>query len=301
MNKSSLPALARLIYADWDEAPEAMAFEDSWKGILEGSATLLEALRADHDRARADPASLPDAYWLQALALFVRLPAIVNVVLNWKICLEQGLPLHPTTYFEVDEDSRGRVSHPEADCRAAAAAFVDSIALARALVRLDPAAPGLATALLEAVDPIVHGFVFTSKPDKYTWRACDPDRILGLAARVETGMPGAGLLVGAAHGSLIPGFVLAETLGWELWFLRFSMFKRNDREPIVSDSDRRFLTAWRDRPVLLFDEDVAKGRTMEIFSRTLAPLFSAARTASVIRHGLSGFRPDFCGLEWYDR
>lgn len=328
MTRESLPRLARLIWADWDEPPEATSFEGPWGEILDRSIELLESVGDRADAVLADPASADAGFRRDALDLFVRAPAIINVVLNWKICLEQGLPLHPTRYFEVNESTRNSVVWPAERVEEAALVFSTSIRVARALMRLDPVAIEEIRSLRARIDPTILNFVFTSVPDKYTWRASEPAKILALASRIEKAGdfykgPGAahlamlargsvagphgllvdppgGLVVGAAHGSLVPGLILAETLGWRLWFLRFSMFKRNDREPVISDSDLAKLAPFRGSPVLLFDEDVAKGTTLRIFTEKLRPLFDDARSASVIRHGLASFRPDFSGMQWYD-
>ena len=49
---------------------------------------------------------MPAAFWGQCMELYLVTPALVNVALNYKICVEQGLPLHPTHYFEVNDLNR---------------------------------------------------------------------------------------------------------------------------------------------------------------------------------------------------
>ncbi len=328
MTRESLPRLARLIWAEWDEAPKALSFEAPWGEVLDQSIELLEKVGSRAEAVLADPPSADADFRRYALDLFVRAPAIINVVLNWKICLEQGLPLHPTRYFEVNETTRNTVSWPREQVEEAVTVFSTSIRVARALMRLDPVAIEEIRSLRGGIDPKVLDFVFTSVPDKYTWRGSEPAKILSLASKIEkdgefykgpgeghvarlagrsfagpSGLvvdPPGGLVVGAAHGSLVPGLILAETLGWKLWFIRFSMFKRNDREPVISESDVRKLAPFRQSPTLIFDEDVAKGTTLRIFTEKLFPLFENPRSASVIRHGLAAFRPDFSGIQWFD-
>ena len=303
MGSIDLPRLAKLVFADWDEAPEAMAFEKPWDAILADTAGLSSRLGERADEAIAEPAAMPAAYWRDSIELFVRIPAIINVVLNWKICVEQGLPLHPTLYFEVNDLTRNAFEHPVELRKRAHAAYLESMAVARCLMRLDAQAPERIASLSGMVDPEILGHVFTSRPDKYTWRGSDPSKVLKLASRIK----GSGaasdhpaLVLGAAHGSILSALVLAETLGCDLYFLRFSMFKRNDSSPIISEADVGELARWKSEPVILFDEDVAKGTTLTIFSEKVSPLFVGARTAAVIRHGLASFRPDFIGFDWYD-
>jgi hypothetical protein len=78
------------------------------------------------------------------------------------------------------------------------------------------------------------------------------------------------------------------------------MFKRHDEAPILSLADLAWLSAWEKSPALLFDEDVAGGRTLGLFTERLSPLFREARTACVIRHAGAAFRPDFTAKVWYD-
>ncbi|HUX36331.1 MAG TPA: hypothetical protein VMV44_00395 [Rectinemataceae bacterium] len=328
MTREELPRLARLLWSEWDEAPAAMSFEAPWGEVLDRSIELLDRVGSRSEAILAEPASADEGFRRDALDLFVRAPAIINVVLNWKICLEQGLPLHPTHYFEVNDRTRNSVAWPADLVAEAVKVFSTSIRVARALMRLDPVAVDEIRSLRAGIDPAVLDFVFTSVPDKYTWRASEPAKILALASRIEkdrdfykgpglghvarlegrsvpgpTGLvvdPPGGLVVGAAHGSLVPGLILAETLGWKLWYIRFSMFKRNDREPVISESDIAKLAPFRISPVLIFDEDVAKGTTLRLFTEKLFPLFDNRRSASVLRHGLASFRPDFSGVQWYD-
>jgi hypoxanthine phosphoribosyltransferase len=108
------------------------------------------------------------------------------------------------------------------------------------------------------------------------------------------------LIVGAAHGSLMSANLLAGYLSCELYFIRYSVFKRKDTEPIVSERDIEFLRRFSDRPVVLFDEDVAGGGTLAAFSARLSPLFSHVSTASVLCCAYSPFRPDYTARFWYD-
>jgi hypothetical protein len=85
-----------------------------------------------------------------------------------------------------------------------------------------------------------------------------------------------------------------------LYFIRFSIFKRNDAAPVIGASDIAHLAHYRFGPVLLFDEDIAKGTTMTLFTDALRPHFEVAHTAGVLRNGYAGFVPDSVGRVWYD-
>jgi len=291
--------LDRLIYADWETPPEAMTFEAPLGELLERLGGLLPGILAGAPAALAEPAAAPAEFWDQCLSLYLVTPALVNIALNYKICVEQGLPLHPTHYFEVSERTRFKKHYPAAQVAGANQLFLDAIAAARAVYALDPAAPAILERFRRELPPKLPGFIYASKQDKYTWRASDPRKIHSLAAAVAKAMKPA-IIVGAAHGSIMSGLLFANLLQAPLYFIRFSMFKRNDTAPIIAPSDLAFLAAFRAGPALLFDEDVAKGTTLTRFGETLRPLFLESRTGSVLRHSLSPCWPDFIGYAWND-
>lgn len=285
------------LFGPWDEPPAAMDFELPYGEIVGHAAELVSSLRREGQSAMASQAA--------ALELFVMTPAIINVILNYSVCVQFGLPLHPTEYFEVDAQRPSgpdRMDYGE-DMRQAAMKLLDrAIGLARAAYRLDASFGQLAARFRVDLPPGIVGFVYTSRPDKYTWRAADPEKVRALSASIlKVGRPQ--LAVGAAHGSIMAGLLLAEYLSCELWFVRFSMFKRNDREPVVSELDRaRMLERGGNdgSGIVLFDEDSASGTTMRIMADSLRRIVPRARTAAVIRHQSASFRPDHVGKVWWD-
>ena len=291
--------LHRLIYADWDNPPEAMAFEAPLGELLGRMRALLPGILAGKDAALADPAAAPPPFWDACLALYLVTPALVNVALNYKICVEQGLPLHPTHYFEVSERTRFQKHYPPDQVERANDHFQAAIAAARAVYALDPEAGAIVDRFGAAMPALLNRFIYASTKDKYTWRASNPRRILSLAEQVTRALRPA-VVVGAAHGSIMSGLVFANLLDCPLYFIRFSMFKRNDTQPIIAPSDRAYLARFSSGPALLFDEDVAKGTTLTRFDRALKPLFQISHTASVLRHALSPCVPDFTGHAWSD-
>jgi len=282
--------------ADWADPPAVMAFEAPYGSILEDIGLLVAELRrAESDAPPENQERLADA----AARLYVRVPALINVVLNYKICVEHGLPLHPTVYYELTEARKYRMDHPIEVLEGANRLFRQSIELSRAAYRLDPAWEEAAAAFKANLPPEIAGFVYTGGLDKYTWRASEPERIRALARRIEAEYAPE-LIVAAAHGSIIPGLLLAEFLGQPLYFVRFSMFKRRDEAPILSLSDEAWLAAWREARVLAFDEDVAKGTTLSLFTQSMKRLFPGTKSACVIRHAGSSIRPDFSACVWWD-
>lgn len=273
----------------WDEPPDAMEFNLPYAALLESVAALAELIRAHPDDDMADSAA----------RLYARVPGIVNVMLNHKICVEHGLPLHPTVYYELKEARRYRIDHDLGEIDKANRLFLASIDLARAALRLDPDIRARTDAFIGLLPAPVRGFVFTGIRDKYTWRGSDPALLERLAATLKREWE-PDLVIAAAHGSIGAGLLLAELLEKPLYFIRFSMFKRNDEEPIVGFSDDAWLYSYRTGRVLLYDEDVAGGRTLTLFTEKLAPLFSETRTACSIRHAGSSIKPDFSARVWWD-
>jgi hypothetical protein len=275
---------------DWDEAPVAMDLEEDYASILANLAQAVSALRKCASESAAEEL---------ALRVLFRAPALVNVILNYKICAEHGLPLHPTVYFELAEARRYRLPYPIEELERANRLYRVSIELARAACRLEPELPSLLEAFKAELPPEILSFIYTSRRDKYTWRATEPSILRRLAAAVSRAQRPE-LIVAAAHGSIMPGLIFAELMGCPLYFVRFSMFKRSDEEPILSIADEAWLAQWAGSLVLLFDEDVAKGETLTRFSARLGPLFKESKTAASIRHAGASIRPDFVGKTWYD-
>jgi hypothetical protein len=276
-----------------------MAFEAPYEEILRRVQELLPGVLAGKEEALASPATMPSHYWDDCISLYLRAPALVNIALNFKVCVEQGLPLHPTYYFEIGEAERFRAKYPDHMIEHTNEFFRASVAMARAIYALEPDAPTQLDAFIRDLPEVISGFIYTSTKDKYTWRASNPAKIQDLADYILKHVTPR-LIVGAAHGSILSGLVLANMLNAPLYFIRFSMFKRNDTAPIIAPSDHAFLADYQEGPVLLFDEDVAKGTTLTKFSEVLQPYFQESYTASVLRHALSPCKPDFVGRSWHD-
>jgi hypothetical protein len=282
---------------NWDEPPEEMALESTYAAILADTRTLVAELRSGISTAKDSAAE--STLCAKARRLYLRVPALVNVALNYKICAEHGLPLHPTVYYELAEAKRYDIVHSLAKIELANRLYRSSIELGRSAYRLDPDFETQVEAFSISLPEEIGAFVYTGGIDTYSWRASEPDKLRALADKVRaTYTPD--LLVAAAHGAIMPSLLLAEYLGLPLYFIRFSMFKRKDESPIVSLSDEVWLSSWGKKAALLFDEDVAKGTTLELFTRRLSPLFTKAKSACSIRHAGSTFAPDFVARYWWD-
>ncbi len=283
------------LYCDWDEAPPFMDFELTYGQAIERCADLVEGILAFGPLGEKNPAA-----WQLAAQLFVSAPALVNVALNYRICVDFGLELHPTRYFELNAgDARG-TAYGRMETEAAEVLFASSISLARAAYRLSPVFRAQASAFRKSLPGTLADFVYTSRADKYTWRAADPAKVRALAISVmKHGRPK--LALGAAHGSIMAGLLLSEMLCCRLWFVRFSMFKRQDKAPVISVRDEEFIKSFGNgSSLLVFDEDSASGDTLSIMTERIRMLAPELRSAAVIRHATSTFRPDYVGRTWWE-
>lgn len=287
------------LFCDWDEPPDAMEFQLPYAGAILACADHVDALNASMPSSGYAGFNDP-ALWTRALELYVTVPAIVNVALNYSVCVQFGLPLHPTVYFEVDPSAPHTISYGQETETFAFNLLARAIRLARAAYRIDPGFRSMAAEYLRSLPQGLGDFMYTSIMDKYTWRAAEPAKIHSLAKSIIKRSPPR-LVVGAAHGSIMAGLFLAELLSCELWFLRFSMFKRNDREPVVSRLDDAYIRSFGDGPhIIVFDEDSASGTTLSILVERLKRIAPNARAAVVIRHLSSTIQPDHVGKTWWD-
>jgi hypothetical protein len=279
---------------DWAEPPVEMAFEASYGSILDEAAALVSSLSSSPRPPGEDAADCA-----KALRLYVLVPALVNVMLNYKICVEHGLPLHPTVYYELAEARRYKMDHPIAELDRANRLFLASIDLARAAYRLETDFEARASVFKKRLPEELSRFIYTGGQDRYSWRGAEPDKLRALSGKIKVAYSPS-LLVAAAHGAIMPALLLAEYLELPLYFIRFSMFKRRDEAPILSVFDEVWLSSWKEKSVILFDEDVAKGTTLELFTQRLAPLFSESRSACAIKHAGASFSPDYVARFWWD-
>ncbi len=288
---------ALLNSADWAEAPADMDFNCSYWELIRDIDSGMDrfAFISDYPEAVRDAQEPLEL----ATSLYLRSPGLVNVMLNYKICVEHDLPLHPTVYYELKEARKYRVDHGLPAIDAANRLYLRSIDLARSVYRLDPGFHDKAQAFLRALPHELESFVYTGIRDRYTWRGSEPALLRRLARDVsEHFRPD--ILIAAAHGAIMPALLLAEYLDIPLYFIRFSMFKRHDEEPILGFSDKAWLSTWSKGRALLYDEDVAGGDTLSRFARQLSPHFAESRTACSIRHAGASIRPDFIARTWWD-
>jgi hypothetical protein len=284
--------------ADWTIPPSEMELTATYGALLGDIATLVSDLSVN-----AASSAQPSDDWRpnleKAISLYTKCPGIVNVMLNYKICVEHDLPLHPTVYYELKEARKYRIDYGLPVVVKANQLYLHSIDLARSALRLNTEFAERAASFLAELPSELRSFVYTGIRDSYTWRGSDPRLLFRLAEKISSEYS-PDIIVAAAHGSIMPALLLAEIMNLPLYFIRFSMFKRADEEPIVTFSDEAWLYTYKEKSALLFDEDVAGGRTLTIFSERLRPFFAYTKTACSIRHAGAAIKPDFCAKVWWD-
>lgn len=293
-------SLARILrWADWENPPQHMEFEQPFGALIKELSGNIDAFMGTAPKIEAPDQEQMDVLLDRAIRIYVQTPALVNVMLNYKICVEHGLPLHPTVYYELREAKKYQIRHSLGEIQHANELFWKSITLARLCISLSPDASPALQDFAAHLPNALETFVYSGVRDKYTWMGSNPELLESLAKKMLNACQPR-LLVAAAHGSIMPGLLLADLLNLPSYFIRFSMFKRFDEEPIVSLSDLAWLFDYRDKEVVLYDEDVAGGRTLELFTQRLSSLFRKVYTACSIRHAGASIRPDFCGRTWWD-
>lgn len=280
------------LVADYAETPAELAFELRYSDLLG------EVQRSAQACLEAEKGDLT---WQEhALRLYIMTQAMPSVLLNYKICIDFGLPLHPTQYIDFARAEKKPDAYRPERREAAYELFVESIDIAQSVYRLDPICPQRVSGLKRRIPEFLFDFLYTNTPDKYTWRASDPESVALLAERIRAAGIAPAVVIGAAHGSIRPALLLSTLLGCEAFFVRFSMFKRSDGEPILSPADEAHLGRFAKKTVLLFDEDVAKGKTLRGFAERMGGMFREVHTAAVLRHYLAPYTPDFVGETHYD-
>lgn len=289
--------IEKYLCEDWDRPPEKMEFSMRFDRLVrELHASLEQVVQIkDHPESAKDPVFCQHLSKIHLLA-----PALPNVTLNYKICIEFGLPVDPVRYIDFDCTEKKTGTYSRREQGEARQLFREALFAARLAYLLSPNGLPAIDHFYKHLPPGTREAEFTSKKDGYTWKASDPEKINALARKIEEKIGRPDLIIGVAHGSIGPGMILANLLGSEMHLIRRSSFMRKDSRPIVSSSDETLFARHRTGKVLFFDEDVTEGFTFKGCTETLSPYFDCAYSAAVIRHRLAPFRPDFVGKEFSD-
>jgi hypothetical protein len=184
------------VRADFWEPPAELAFESRFGDLLKDAELTAQFC--------LDPRAPRDELVHAATQLYIRLQAIPSVLLNYKICIDFGLPLHPTQYIDFVRFEKNPDAYLPSTRKVAQELFVESIDIVRSAYRLKPICPMRLAGLRARMPEFLTGFLYTNTPDKYTWRASEPLAVRALAEKVRKAGFAPDLIVGAAHGSVSP-------------------------------------------------------------------------------------------------
>ena len=274
--------LHRLIYADWEAPPEAMAFEAPLGELLEKIRRSCRASSAGWRRPWRSPRGCRRPTGTTAWPSLAT-PAMVNVALNYKICVEQGLPLHPTHYFEVSERTRFKENTPATVAEANQCFWTPSPPPGRsrpgprrARICWRPTTGNCRRASTGSSTPASRISIPGAPPTPE-----DP----------QPGRPGGQGHAAGHHRRRRPRLdhvrpgVRQPDAGAPLLHPLLHV-QAQDTAPIVADSDRAFLGAYAAGPPCCSTRTWPRAHPHRVQGRA-RPLFQASSTASVLRHSLS--------------
>ncbi len=289
--------IEKYLCANWDEPPEEMGFVLKFSDlVIQLRHSLEEIITCVHD------SKMEKSLYLCELAkkIYLLAPALPRVALNYKICMDFGLPFDLTQSVDFDTVIKDSERYNPREKEQASLLFREAISTARLAYMLSPDSLLALSMFSSHLPKTLREAEFANRKDASTWMASNPEHIKSLAEEMDQKINRPDLIVGVANGSICPGLLLSNLLGCDLYFVRFSFFKKENIQPIISDQDKRFFSQYYGK-VVLFDEDVATGQTLRKFTSALSPLFQQSSSAAVLRFYLASFQPDFVGKTLYDQ
>lgn len=137
----------------------------------------------------------------------------------------------------------------------------------------------------EGNEALLHQSV-KQEADFSTWRATDPDKSFSTAQRLKHQVKNSDILfIALGHGAVVAGMDvflyycgITRSSDSQFYVTRFSRSKHQDLCPRFSEGELELLRAKaKGRQIVVFDEDIATGKTLEIaasvFADILSPLF----------------------------
>ena len=284
----------KYISMDYYEPSDEMQFQEKYINLFLDIETSLKKI-LDFEKSHKNPKNKTEIL-ADGNNIYFKASTLVNVVLNHKITVENGLELHKKRYVEFSKQAN--VKYAPHIIKNSQDLYIDAISLAKDIYALKGESPRHLENFKNKIPNVLYDFIYTSKRDKYTWMASHPKRIRDLADEINKKTK-IDLIIGAAHGSIMSATLLSNIINSDVYFIRFSQFKRKDNKPIISKSDMRYLSNYKEKNVLLFDEDLASGKTLKNLERILSPNFINFYTGAVIRH-YSAYKPDFIAETLFD-
>ncbi|MBU1204556.1 MAG: phosphoribosyltransferase [Nanoarchaeota archaeon] len=279
---------------DYYEPSDEMEFQEKYISLFLDIETSLKKI-LDFEKSHKNPKNKTEIF-AEGNNIYFKASALVNVVLNHKIAVENGLELHKKRYVKFSKQTN--VEYAPHIIKNSQDLYIEAISLVKDIYALKEGSIECLKDFKSKIPEEFHDFIYTSKKDKYTWMASHPKRIRDLADEINKKSK-IDLIIGAAHGSIISATLLSNIINSSVYFIRFSQFKRKDNNPIISKSDMRYLSNYKEKNILLFDEDLASGKTLKNLEKILSPNFINFYTGAVIRH-YSAYKPDFVAETWFD-
>jgi len=137
------PLIEALAWADWDNPPEQMNCSLPFHSLIAEIRRSIQhiqhieaavSLNFDSSARQFDTDKIQQLL-SDSIRLYVTIPALINVMLNYKICVEHGLPLHPTVYYELKEARKYRIQHSLGAIQEANELYWQSIEVAQSCVQ----------------------------------------------------------------------------------------------------------------------------------------------------------------------
>ena len=283
----------KYISMDYYEPSPEMEFQERYINLF---SEIEESLRIlNFEKSHENPKNRARIF-AEGNNIYFKTPALVNVILNYKIALENGLRLDSKKYVEFSQQAN--IKYAPNIIKSSQDLYIKAISLVKDIYALKDGSIECLKDFKNKIPEELHDFIYTSKKDKYTWMASHPERIRCLADKINKKLK-MDFIAGTAHGSIISATLLSNMLDSGIYFVKFSQFKRKDNKPIISKSDKEYFSDYKKKNVLLFDEDLASGKTLKKLEEILGPIFINYHTGSVIGHYLSDY-PDFVSETLFD-
>ncbi len=222
--------------------------------------------------------------------IYFLIPSIIGSALNYKVTVEQGLRMHPKEYVDLNEKNH---EYSQEERTEAHHFFVNSLHIGRKIMNLGDTLEQEMETFIQKTPDKLKNFLYSSTIDEYTYLSYHPKRIKKLSNEIitETKKP---YIIGIAHGAILPSIALASLMNSESYTIRFSQYKREDKMPIISETDKEELEKVKNRDIILIDEDLATGKTISNLKQKIEKIIKKrVKTASVLLAQTSKHIPNF--------
>lgn len=261
--------IEKFLFTDWNTPHKLLDFEENFNKILDDIQKIFEHCINGED------------IYNNTMELYIKTQVFPRTILEYKIAVENG--------FTSLEDS---INNPTD-------LFLESIDIARNLYQFKLNTIEQINRFRRTLPERLGSVNVKNKTDKYSWIRSNPKTIAKLSKNIENNT-NVDLIVGAANGAIRPGLLLANILNCDLYFVRCSLHKCKDDKPIISVFDEAFFSKYREKSILVLDEDVESGSTINKLVNTLQDRFKQTYSAAIVKYYLAPAKLSFVGDQFYD-